>query len=70
MKVQEAKVVEGADAWDRQGKRLREVDPERYGRILALVRAFVALHDRDLESEELFASRCAEISPRTVKASA
>ncbi len=63
----EGRVVAEDDAWNDQGQRLREVDPDRYRRLLALVRSLVALHDRELESEELFASRSMEISPRKLK---
>lgn len=42
-------------------QRLREVDPARFMRVVALVRAYVAIYDRDLESDEVFASRCAQI---------
>lgn len=68
MKQSEGRVVEDLDAFFEAGKRLREVDPEEFRRMLALVRAFVAVYDRELETEEVFASRLAEISPRTVKA--
>ena len=64
----EGLVVEDLDAFIAAGKRLREVDPEKFRRILALIRAFVSVYDRDLESPEVVASRLAEISPRRVKA--
>lgn len=68
MKSQEGLVVEELDAFVAAAKRLREVDPERYRRIWALIRAFVSLYDREPETLEVVASRVAEISPRKVKA--
>ena len=61
-------VVEDLEAFTEAGRRLRELDPEKFRRLLALARAFVALHDRELESNEAFVSRCAEIAPRSTKA--
>ena len=60
--------VDGLDALLLAGRRLLELDPERFARILALCRTYVAVYDRDDESEEIFASRLAELSPRGPKA--
>ena len=49
------------DAWADAGRRLREVEPEEFERLLALARAFVAVHDRELEDEEVWRSRLAQI---------
>ncbi len=69
MKAQpEGLVVEDLDAFCDAGRRLREVDPERFRRVLALVRTYVAIYDRELESDAVFASRIAEIRPRATKA--
>lgn len=67
MKQREGLVVEELDAFIAASERLREVDPEKFRRIHALIRAFVALYDREIEAHEVFASRVAEIAPRRVK---
>lgn len=66
----EVGLVDGQVAWDEAGRRLREVEPERFGRLLALARAYVSLHDRELEDVEVYQSRLAQISPGDSKASA
>jgi hypothetical protein len=55
------------DAFSEAGRRLREVEPQRFQRILALCRAYVAVYEREHESVEVFASRCMQIAPGTVK---
>lgn len=49
--------VDGLDALLAAGRRLREVDPERFQRILSLCRTYVAIYDRPDESEQVFLSR-------------
>ncbi|HVK84736.1 MAG TPA: hypothetical protein VM513_11545 [Kofleriaceae bacterium] len=61
-------VVDDLDAFLEGGRRLKELDPERFARVLALVRAYVAVYEREDEAMEVFASRRAEIAPRKVKA--
>lgn len=61
--------VDGLDALLAAGRRLRELDPERFERVLALCRAYVAIYDRPEESDEVFLSRLLQASP-TPKASA
>lgn len=62
--------VEGLDALLGAGRRLLELDVERFQRVLALCRAYVSVYDRPDETDDVYASRVAEISPRIVKASA
>lgn len=66
MKV-EPRVVNELDAFMHDAQRLRDLDAERFRRIFALVRAYVAVFERPDESVEVFASRRAEIAPRRVK---
>lgn len=61
--------VDGLDALLAAGRRLRELDPERFEKVLALARAYVAIFDRPDEEEEVFLSRVKQASP-TPKASA
>ena len=68
--AKEGLVVDGLEAWLEAGQRLREVEPERFSRILALARAYVALNDRELEDESVFQSRLDQIHPGSSKASA
>jgi hypothetical protein len=64
----EKKLVEDVEAFNEAGRRLRAVDPERFQRILALCRAYVAVHEREHESAEVFASRVMQIAPHRSKA--
>lgn len=68
MKHPEGLVIDELGAFIEAGSRLRDVDPEKFRRLLALARAFVALHDREVESPEVYASRCAEIANGRSKA--
>lgn len=52
--------VDGLDALLAAGRRLRELDPERFDKVLAICRAYVAVYDRPLESDEVFMSRVAQ----------
>lgn len=63
-------MVDGEEAWLEAGRRLRDVEPEEFARLLALARAFVSIHDRQLERAEIFQSRLAEMMPGVTKASA
>jgi hypothetical protein len=67
MRHREPLVLEGLDAFTEAGRRLRDVDPEKFRRVLALAMAFVSLHEPQLESEESFLARCAEIEGRNSK---
>jgi hypothetical protein len=49
--------VDGLDALLEAGKRLRELDVERFNRVLAICRAYVAIYERPDESEGEFLSR-------------
>jgi hypothetical protein len=61
--------VDGLDALLDAGRRLRELDPVRFERLLTLARTYVAIYDRPDEAEEVFLSRMRQSSP-TPKASA
>lgn len=61
--------MDGLDALLAAGRRLRELDPERFERVLALCRAYVAIYDRPEEPDEVFLSRLKQAS-MTPKASA
>lgn len=62
--MKEALEVEAVDALLEAGRRLREVDPAAFAKVLAAVRALVAVHDRPGEPAEVFASRIEQICPR------
>lgn len=62
--------VDGLDALLVAARRLLDLDTERFQRVLALCRAYVAVYDRPGEADEIFASRVSQISPKNVKASA
>jgi hypothetical protein len=67
MSHREPLLVDGLDAFTEAGRRLRDVDPDKFRRVLALALAFVALHEPQLESEEMFLARCADIEGRNSK---
>ena len=56
--------MDGLDALLVAGRRLLEVDPDRFAIVLAACRAFVAAYDRPYESDDVFASRIAEVASR------
>ena len=47
------------------GRRLLEVDPDSFDRLLAAARAFVAAHDEPDEPEDTFTGRLDQISFRS-----
>lgn len=53
--------VDGLDALLVAARRLREIDPDRFRVVLNLCRTYVAAFDRPEESDEIFASRIAEL---------
>jgi hypothetical protein len=55
--------VDGLDALLAAGRRLRDVDPDRFQRLLSLARAYVAIHDRPTEPEDVFLSRLMQVLP-------
>lgn len=61
--MKEALEVQAIDALLLAGRRLLEVDPSSFGKVLAAVRALVAIHDRPDEPDEIFASRVRQIYP-------
>jgi len=67
--MKEGLEVHGLDALLAAGRRLLEVDPDAFRELLAAARAFVAIHDRPEEPDEIFASRLMQIhhrGPRTL----
>jgi len=62
--------VDGLDALLVAARRLRELDVERFQRVLALCRAYVSVYERPDEDDAIFASRLAQISPGNRKAQA
>ena len=63
MDVAIAKYNELAD-WYNAGRRLSKVEPELYRRLHALADALLSLHEPELESDELWLARCADIDGR------
>lgn len=61
--------MDGLDALTEAGRKLRDLDPQRFERVLALCRAYVSIYERPEESDEVFLSRLAQTS-LTPKASA
>lgn len=61
---------EGLAALIEAGRRLRELDQERFARVLALALAYVAAYDSPEEGEREVLARCLRISPGNPKASA
>lgn len=59
----EALEVDGLDAWSTAGRKLRELDPERFQKVLSLARTYVAIYERPDESGEVFSSRLQQIRP-------
>lgn len=43
--------------WLRAGERLRELDPARFDRLLAIAESYVAVYERPLEDEDTFNAR-------------
>lgn len=61
---------EGLDALLVAARRLLEVDRARFEIVLKLCRGYVAAYDRPDESDEIFASRLAELTLQKPKAQA
>lgn len=59
--------VHGLDALLAAGRKLLELDPEAFAKVLAAARAFVALHEKSDEDADVFASRLAQIRPRGIR---
>ncbi len=60
--------MDGLDALLVAGRRLRELDPERFERLLTIARAYVAIYERPEEPEEVFLSRMAQVMGRKASA--
>lgn len=54
--------VDGLDALLAAGRRLLELDPDRFAKLLALCRTYVAIYERPEEPEKVFLSRIAQIA--------
>lgn len=62
--MKEALEVQGLDALLLAGRRLLELDPDSFAKVLAAARAFVAAHERPEEEEQIFLSRLKQICQR------
>jgi len=62
--MKEALEIHGLDALLVAGRRLLEIDPDSFAKVLAAARALVAIHERPDEPDEIFASRLAQIRPK------
>lgn len=58
-------MVDGLDALLAAARRLLELDPDAFAKVLAAAQAFVAIYDRPDEPEQIFACRIAQIRPRS-----
>jgi hypothetical protein len=54
--------VDGLDALLAAGRRLLELDPDRFKKLLALCRTYVAIYERPGEAEDVFLSRIAQVT--------
>lgn len=52
--------MDGLDALLAAARRLRELDPARFQKLLTLCRTYVAIYERPEESESVFLSRIAQ----------
>ena len=59
--------VDGLDALLAAGRRLLELDPDSFARLLAAARAYVAAYERPNEPDEIWASRLSQIDPKGPK---
>lgn len=59
--------VDGLDALLAAGRRLLELDPDSFSKVLAAARALVSVYERPGEEDEIFVSRLAQIQPRRAK---
>lgn len=62
--MKEGLEVDGLDALLAAGRKLLELDPDSFSKVLAAARAFVAIFERPDEADEIFASRVRQILPR------
>ena len=60
--MKEALEVSAIDALLLAGRRLLELNPSAFGKVLAAARAFVAIYERPDEEDAIFASRIRQIS--------
>lgn len=62
--MKEALEIHGLDALLVAGRRLQEINPDAFAKVLAAARAFVAIYERPDEDDAIFASRISQINPR------
>ena len=60
--MKESVQVDGLDALLVAGRKLLELDPERFDKLLSLCRMYVSIYERPNEAEEVFLSRVREVS--------
>lgn len=62
--MKEALEIHGLDALLAAGRRLQEINPDAFAKVLAAARAFVAIYERPDETDQVFASRLQQIYPK------
>ncbi len=62
--MKEALEVEAIDALLLAGRKLLEINPRAFAKVLAAARAYVAIFERPDEEDEVFASRLRQISSK------
>lgn len=62
--MKESLQVDGLDALLVAGRKLKELNPEAFAKVLAAARAFVSIYERPEEPDAIFASRIAQIYPK------
>lgn len=60
--MQNELAVDGLDELLKAGRRLLELDPERFRRVLGICKAYVAAYDCPEESHEMFLCRLKQAS--------
>lgn len=55
-------VLEGIDELLAAGRRLQDLDPDRFMRLLSLARAYLAIYDHPLEALEVAVARLQRIA--------
>jgi hypothetical protein len=68
--MKEQRNIDGLDALLASARRLRDLDPDRFERVLAICRTYVSIYERPEETDEVFMSRLLQIHSRNPKASA
>lgn len=51
-------------AWCGLGRKLRELEPDKYRRLIAIAHGLLAVREPELESTAMFLARCADMDGR------